>query len=670
MSDHEHSDHCCHHHEPVEPREAPPGAVWTCPMHPEVERDGPDSCPICGMALEPRAPTLDDSNPELDDMQRRMWIAAALTVPLVVLTMGHMLAPVARLAAGSWGPWLELVLATPVVLWAGWPFFVRGWQSIRSRNLNMFTLIAMGVTVAYLYSVTAVVMPTVFPTALRQADGRVGLYFEAAAVIVTLVLVGQVLELRARARTGAAVRELLALTPEIARGIAADGDERAVALDEVRVGDRLRVKPGEKIPVDGTVRDGSGRVDESMVTGEPTPVAKAVGDAVIGGTVNGTGSLVVEAEKVGADSLLARIVDLVAQAQRSRAPIQRLADRVASVFVPAVIVVAVIAFVVWSLAGQLGMALVSAIAVLIIACPCALGLATPMSIMVATGRAARAGVLFKDAAAIEALRDVDTLVFDKTGTLTEGRPSLVSVVTRESVDEDDMLALAAALESRSEHPLANAIVDGAKERGVPRYEADSFESITGQGVRGEVAGRNVAVGNRVLLEDLGIDTSDLDADALRQRGETGVYVAADRRLLGMFGIADPIKDSAKDTLDALHAEGLELVMLTGDEEATARVVAESLGIDRVIAGVRPDEKHDVIADLQSRGHRVAMAGDGINDAPALARADVGIAMGTGTDVAIESAPVTLVRGDLGGLLRARALSRATVRNIRQNLAFA
>jgi Cu+-exporting ATPase len=658
--------------EPVGPPPPAERLEWTCPMHPEIVRDAPGSCPICGMALEPRTVTrevLDD--PELRDMTRRLWLGALLSLPLLVVAMGPHLGLLPDL--GRAGQWLELLLATPVVLWGGWPFFVRAWQSVLHRSPNMFTLIGLGVAVAYGFSLVAVVLPGVFPPAFRDAHGRVGLYFEAAAVIVTLVLLGQVLELRARRRTGAALRALLDLAPRTARRIEGDA-ERDVPLDDVQPGDRLRVRPGEKVPVDGEVVEGRSSIDESMLTGEPIPVEKERGATVIGGTVNGTGSLVMVARRVGADTLLAQIVQLVASAQRSRAPIQRLADRVAAWFVPAVLVAAVLAFVAWATWGPspaLAYGLVNAIAVLIIACPCALGLATPMSIMVAVGRAATLGVLFRDAAAIERLRDVDTLVLDKTGTLTTGKPELVTVRAT-AIAERELLALAAGLERGSEHPLAAAVVAGAAQRGVQAAPVEEFASRTGMGVSGRVAGRQVALGNRALLAELGIEPGDFadEAERLRGEGQTVVLVAVDGRVTGLLGVADPIKETAREALAALRAEGLRIVMVTGDGRATAAAVAGRLGIAEVEAEVLPAHKVDVVRRLQREGRVVAMAGDGVNDAPALAAADVGIAMGTGTDVAMESAAVTLVKGDLRGIVRARRLSRATVRNIRQNLFFA
>jgi Cu+-exporting ATPase len=644
-------------------------------MHPEIVQSGPGDCPICGMALEPKTITAAEvENPELADMTRRFWVAAALSAPLVVLAMTGM--SIAWIGHGVRG-WLELLLATPVCLWAGWPLLVRGVRSVRSRNLNMFTLIALGVVVAYTFSVVAVAAPGVFPRAFLGDIGEPPVYFEAAAVIVTLVLLGQVLELRARASTGRAIRMLLNLAPAVARRLTGrEGtQEEEVPLADVVPGDRLRVRPGEKVPVDGVVVDGGGSIDESMVTGESIPVHKQPGDRVIGATVNGTGSFVMRAERVGRDTLLARIVALVGEAQRSRAPIQRLADVVASYFVPTVVVVAVGTFVFWSLAGpepRLAYGLVNAVSVLIIACPCALGLATPMSIMVASGRGATMGVLFRNAEAIEILERVDTLALDKTGTLTQGRPELATVSWLDGANEREVLALAASLEQGSEHPLAGAIVRGAKARGLGLERVEFFESETGHGVRGRVAGRVVAVGSQAYLGTLRIDVADLArrADALRQDGQSVMFVAIDGRPAGLLGVTDPIKVSASEAIRALHAAGLRLVMLTGDHTATARAVARRLGLDEVRAEVAPDAKAAAVRAMQAEGRKVAMAGDGINDAPALAAADVGIAMGTGTDVAMESAGVTLVKGDLRGIVRARRLSRLTIRNIRQNLFFA
>jgi Cu+-exporting ATPase len=657
---------------PQPPEPAAPGRRWTCPMHPEVVRDAPGSCPICGMALEPMEISAEEEeSAELADMRRRFRVSAVLTLPLFVLAMSEMWRP---LHGRGW-LWLQLALATPVVLWGGWPFFERGWASLVSRRLNMFTLIALGTAAAYGYSVLAVLAPAWFPAAFRGHGGAIAVYFEAAAVIVTLVLLGQVLELRARSRTGAAIRALLGLAPRTARRIEAGGAERDVPLDAVVPGDLLRIRPGEKIPVDGVVTEGRSAVDESMLTGEPMPVEKDPGDRVVGATVNQTGGLVIRADKVGAETLLAQIVRMVAEAQRSRAPIQRLADRVSAWFVPAVIAVAVVAFVAWAAFGpepRLAYALVNAVAVLIIACPCALGLATPMSIMVATGRGAQAGVLFKNAEAIEQLRAVDTLVVDKTGTLTEGRPRLSAVEVAPGTDANELLRLAASLERGSEHPLAAAIVAGAEARGLALAAPERFESHTGRGVSGAVGERRVALGNVRLLDELGIAPGPLAAraEALRADGQTAMFVAVDGRAAGLVAVADPIKATTPEAIRRLQEDGIRVVMLTGDSRTTAQAVAKRLGLDEVVAEVLPEEKAAHVRELQAGGRCVAMAGDGVNDAPALAQADVGIAMGTGTDVAMESADVTLVRGDLRGIVRARSLSRATLRNIRQNLFFA
>jgi Cu+-exporting ATPase len=649
---------------------------YTCPMHPEIIRDEPGDCPICGMALEPVTVSAEEPpNPELIDMTRRFWVGAALTVPLLVITMGELVPGLAAILRGSWNPWTQLALATPVVLWAGWPFFERGWKSVVTRNLNMFTLIAIGTGTAYLYSLTAVLAPDMFPDGFRDHAGNVGLYFEAAAVITVLVLLGQVLELRARERTSGALRALLDLAPKTARRLGKDGEEEEVPLDLVQSGDRLRVRPGDSLPVDGVVVEGHSSVDESMVTGEPIPVEKTAGAAVIGGTINGTGSLIMRAEKVGRDTMLARIVQMVADAQRSRAPIQRLADSIAGYFVPAVILVAVLAFAAWAFLGPppaLAYALLAAVSVLIIACPCALGLATPMSIMVGVGRGAQAGVLIKNAEALERFEKVDTLVVDKTGTLTQGKPELKEVIASGDVDEEELLALAASLERASEHPLAEAIVAGAKARGVALADASAFESVTGKGVMARVGDREVALGNAGLMADRGIDTSGLEqrAESLRGDGATVMFVAVDGKAAGLVAVADPIKETTPAALRALKAEGIHVVMLTGDNRTTAEAVAKKLGIEEVEAGVLPDHKNEVVRRLRAAGRVVAMAGDGVNDAPALAQADIGIAMGGGTDVAIESAGVTLVKGDLNGIVRALRLSRATMRNIRQNLFFA
>ncbi|HMJ14663.1 MAG TPA: heavy metal translocating P-type ATPase [Polyangiaceae bacterium] len=656
----------------AQPERATAGTQWTCPMHPEILRDAPGSCPKCGMALEPLHVSTDDTeNPELAGMRRRLWVSALLSAPLFVTGMAEMLPgqPLPTLPAQ-----VQLALATPVVLWGGFPFFVRGWQSLVTRNLNMFTLIALGIGVAYGFSVVAALAPGLFPAEFRDHAGRAPIYFEAAAVITTLVLVGQVLELRARSRTSAALRALLGLAPKHTRRIGTDGSEADVPLDEVQPGDRLRIRPGEKVPVDGAVLEGESAVDESMVTGEPMPVEKSRGTRLIGGTINGTGGLVMRAERVGADTLLAQIVRMVGEAQRSRAPIQKLADSVAGVFVPGVIGIAAVTFAVWAVLGpepRFTYALVNAVAVLIIACPCALGLATPMSIMVATGKAATRGVLFKNAEAIEVLRDVDTLIVDKTGTLTLGKPKLKSVEATAELPAERMLALAAALERGSEHPLAAAIVQGASERGVPELGVSDFQSITGKGVTGEVEGHRIALGNARLLEQLGIANRLADrADTLRAQGETVMYVAVDGSAAGLVSVADPIKENTERAIRELHAAGVRIVMLTGDSERTAQAVAKKLGIDAVFADVLPDQKADKVRQLQAEGRVVAMAGDGVNDAPALARAHVGIAMGSGTDVALQSAGVTLVQGDLLGILRARRSSQQTMANIEQNLFFA
>jgi Cu+-exporting ATPase len=650
---------------------------WTCPMHPEIVRDQPGACPICGMALEPRRVTLDEQNPELDDMWRRFRVSVTLTAPLLLLMVSDMLPgrPLHAALGARAAAWLQALLATPVVLWGGWPFFDRAWRSVVNRHLNMFTLIGLGTGTAYLYSAAALLAPGWFPPSFHAHNGELPLYFEPAAVIVTLVLLGQLLELRARSRTSAAIRGLLALTPPVAHRIGEDGTEQDVALESVHVGDRLRVRPGERVPVDGIVRDGASVVDESMVTGESIPVEKSQGSAVTGGTVNGTGTFVMEATRVGADTLLARIVSLVGEAQRSRAPIQRLADTVSAWFVPAVVAVAVLTFVVWTLVGpepRFAHGLVNAVAVLIIACPCALGLATPMSIMVGTGRAAEVGVLFRSAEALEILERVDTIVIDKTGTLTEGRPRLTSMAAVPGVDEDTLLTLTASVEQVSEHPVAAAIVAAARERGVSLVDPRQFRSHTGQGVTADVDGRSVVAGTRALLDANHAPAEQLDqlAERLRQQGQTVVLVAIDGQPAGVIGVADPIKSSTAAAVSALTAEGLRLVMLTGDNRVTASAVAQTLGIDRVEAEVLPERKASVVKALQASGSKVAMAGDGINDAPALAQADVGIAMGTGTDIAMQSASVTLVKGDLTGIVRARTLSRATMTNIRQNLFFA
>ncbi|MEK6683905.1 MAG: heavy metal translocating P-type ATPase, partial [Nitrospirota bacterium] len=651
--------------------------LYTCPMHPEIEQDGPGSCPKCGMALEPRAGAAEEDTRELDDMTRRFWVSAVLAIPVLFSAMAAEFWPgaMAEIINPNLRQWIEMVLATPVVLWGGWIFYVRAWQSVVTRNLNMFTLIGLGVSIAWTYSVIATVASGIFPAAVFNEMGVVPVYFEAAAVITALILLGQVLELRARSRTNAAIKLLLGLAPNTARIIREDGKEEDIPLEYVKVGDTLRVRPGEKVPVDGTVVNGRSNVDESMVTGEPIPVEKTAGERLIGATVNGTGSLLMKAEKVGADTLLSQIVHRVAEAQRSRAPIQKLADTVSGYFVPAVVVIAIITFIVWYAWGPepaLAYAIINAVAVLIIACPCALGLATPMSIMVGTGKGAMMGVLFKNAEALEVLRKVDTLVMDKTGTLTEGKPKLVAVTTIEGVDEKEALKLGATLERASEHPLAEAIVRGAEEKGITLGQTNNFQSVTGKGATGEVEGHQVALGNLKLLESLGIDAGGLPQQADRQRseGQTVMFLSIDGKAVGLIGVADPIKETTPEAIRDLHGEGIQVVMLTGDNRKTAEAVAGKLKIDQVQAEVLPEQKADVVKKLQAEGRIVAMAGDGINDAPALAQAQVGIAMGTGTDVAMESAGVTLVKGDLRGIVRARRLSRATMRNIRQNLFFA
>ena len=665
----------------VEPPAAAPPAgqkiEYTCPMHPEVVRDAPGACPICGMALEPRTATLEDDNSELNDMKRRFWVSAALSLPLLALAMSEMLpGDPLRMAIGpGLVSWVQLLLATPVVLWGGWPFFVRAWYSIVTRNLNMFTLIGLGVAVAFIYSLVATLLPQIFPASFRDHMGNVPVYFEAAAVITTLVLLGQVLELKARSSTSAALRALLGLAPKTARRVLRDGTEEDVPLDHVMKGDHLRVRPGEKIPVDGVVLEGSSAVDESMVTGEPIPVEKQMGHRVIGATVNGTGSLVMQAERVGSETLLSQIVQMVAEAQRSRAPIQKLADLVSGYFVPIVILIAIVTFFVWATIGpepRMAYAIINAVAVLIIACPCALGLATPMSIMVATGKGAHAGVLFRNAEAIEVLREIDTLVVDKTGTLTEGKPKLVTVQATPGFDETTVLQLAASLERGSEHPLAAAIVSGAQERGVALVKAESFDSVTGKGVKGTVNGHQVALGNRALVNDLGVNAAELidRAEQYRAEGQTVMFVVVDGKAAGFLGVADPIKESTPEAIRQLHDQRIRVVMLTGDSRTTAEAVARRLNIDEVVAEVLPNQKAEIVKRFQSEGRKVAMAGDGINDAPALAQAHVGIAMGTGTDVAMESAGVTLVKGDLRGIVRAIRLSRATMKNIKENLFFA
>jgi Cu+-exporting ATPase len=651
---------------------------YVCPMHPEVVRDEPGSCPICGMALEPRTITLEDEpNPELADMTRRFWISAALSLPLFLVAMSDMIPgqPLQHLVSPRLLTWFQFVLATPVVLWGGWPFFERGWRSVVNRSPNMFTLIAIGVGAAYGYSVIATLFPDIFPPSFHGHSGTVAVYFEAAAIITTLVLLGQVLELRARGQTSSAIKALLGLSPKTARLIRDGGEEEDVSLDRVKVGDRLRVRPGERVPVDGVVLDGASSIDESMVTGEPIPVEKSPGSKVTGGTVNGTGSVVIQAQRVGSETLLAQIVRMVSEAQRTRAPIQRLADVVSGYFVLAVLVVAGLTFVIWALFGpepRMVYAIVNAVAVLIIACPCALGLATPMSIMVGVGRGATEGVLIKNAEALEILEKVGTLVVDKTGTLTQGKPQLSEVVAAGETNHKEILRLAASIERASEHPLAAAIVEAAEREGLQLADTEEFRSLTGRGVTGKVEGRSIALGNIKLFEELSIDATPLRprAEELRAEGHTVMFVALDNRLAGLVAVADPIKQSTPEAIEILHREGIKIVMLTGDSRTTAEAVARRLSIDQVEAEVLPEQKVSVVKRLQDEGQIVAMAGDGVNDAPALAQAHVGIAMGTGTDVAIESAHITLVKGDLRGIAKARRLSRATMRNIRQNLFFA
>ena len=683
----DHSHHCSGDHEKPSGDDrtydrVPPGysgVVYTCPMHPQVRQTKPGACPLCGMGLEQESATAEDEgpNPELVDFSHRLWVALAFSVPLLILTMTPYIGVMAvrdffgeRLSL-----WIELVLATPVILWSGWPFFARGYISFRTMNLNMFSLIGMGVGAAYIFSIVAVLVPGIFPEGFRDSEGNVGVYFEAAAVIVTLVLLGQVMELRAREGTGKAIRALLDMAAKSARLIRPDGTEEEVALEDVKVGDHLRVRPGDKVPVDGVVVEGRSSIDESMISGEPVPVEKVEGDKVTGATINGTGSLVMEATRVGADTTLSQIVEMVANAQRSRAPIQKFADMVAGKFVPAVIAVAALSFVAWAIWGPapaLSYALVSAVAVLIIACPCALGLATPMSIMTATGRGAQLGVLIKNAEALERFAKVDTLIVDKTGTLTEGKPRLVAVLPESGHDETEVLRLAATLEKGSEHPLAEAIVSGAEARNVMLGKADDFEAVTGKGVKGVVDGKPVALGNAKLLEELGLDGGHLMevANSRRDEGETVMFVVLNGAVAGLVSVADPVKETTPAALKALHAAGFRIIMATGDNERTAKAVAGKLGIDEIRADVLPEDKASIIRELQSQGRKVAMAGDGVNDAPALAQADVGIAMGTGADVAIESAGFTLVKGNLDGIVRARRLSQATMRNIKQNLFFA
>jgi len=667
--------HTASHTDPVDDKTT---AIYTCPMHPEIQQKGPGNCPICGMVLEPMVAQIEDSeDEELIYMNRRFWISALLSIPLFILAMTADLLPS---LLPSWlsmqtVQWISFFLATPVVLWGGWPFFVRGWNSVRTWNLNMFTLISLGVSVAWVYSVIALFFPQLFPVTMHMEGGLIDVYFESAAVIITLVLLGQVLELRARSQTNSAIQMLLGLAPNTARIVREDGTEEDIALEEVMVGDVLRIRPGDKVPVDGVVIEGESNIDEAMVTGEPLAVTKRTGDTLIGATVNTTGTLLMRTEKIGADTLLSQIVDMVAQAQRSRAPIQKLADVVAGYFVPIVVIIAILAFAGWLIWGpepRLAYAIVSAVAVLIIACPCALGLATPVSIMVGTGRGAAAGVLIKNAEALETLEKVDTLVVDKTGTLTEGHPKLVTIEVKKGIDENELLQKVATLERASEHPLAQAIVEGATERNLELGKTADFKSITGQGVTGVVDDVEVAIGNVKLLESLGVEAYDLPniAEQYRQEGQTVMLIALDGKAAGVVGVTDPIKESTPEAIAQLHAQGIKIVMLTGDNETTAQAVAKKLNIDQVQAEVSPEEKSKVVESLQAQGHHVAMAGDGINDAPALARAHVGIAMGTGTDVAMESAGVTLIKGDLLGIVRAIKLSHATMSNIRQNLFFA
>ncbi|MCY0150842.1 MULTISPECIES: copper-transporting P-type ATPase [Hoeflea] len=655
------------------------GAVYTCPMHAQVRQTRPGSCPICGMGLELETAAMaeDGPNPELVDFTRRFWVGTVLTIPLLVFTMGPYLGfgSVRDIFGERMTLWIELVLGTPVVLWCGWPFLVRGWNSFRHMNLNMFSLISMGVLAAWLFSIVAVLFPSIFPEGFRDSEGHVGVYFEAAAVIVTLVLLGQIMELRAREGTGKAIRALLDMAAKTARVIRKDGSEEEIPLEDVQVGDRLRVRPGDKVPVDGVVVDGRSSVDESMISGEPVPVEKTLGDMLTGATINGTGSMIMEAKRVGSDTMLSQIVQMVSNAQRSRAPIQKYADQVAGFFVPVVIGIAVLSFIAWAIWGPapaLSYALIAAVAVLIIACPCALGLATPMSIMTATGRGAQAGVLIKNAEALELFEKVDTLIVDKTGTLTEGKPKLVAVLPEVGHDEAEVLRLAASLERGSEHPLAEAIVRGAVERNVNMTDATDFEAVTGKGVKGKVDGRSVALGNLALISDMGLDGGDLavKANARRDAGETVMFVVLDDAVAGLVSVADPVKETTREALKALCMLGFRIIMATGDNERTAKAIGAQLGIDEIRADVLPEDKARIIKELQAQGRKVAMAGDGVNDAPALAQADVGIAMGTGADVAIESAGITLVKGNLDGIVRARRLARATMGNIRQNLFFA
>ncbi|WP_292958917.1 copper-translocating P-type ATPase [Nitrosomonas sp.] len=678
---HNHEEHsCCHHegHEKKERSAPPPGVdvIYTCPMHPEIRQEGPGNCPICGMALEPETITGDEGeNPELKDFRKRFWIGVLLTIPVFVLEMGSHLFGLHGLIEEATSNWIQLILATPVVLWSGWPFFERAYASVKTKNLNMFTLIAMGTGVAWIYSIVATITPGIFPEAFRAEGGSVPVYFEAAAVIIVLVLLGQILELKARERTGGAIKALLGLAPKTAHRIDENGDAQEISIQDIQVGDLLRIRPGEKVPVDGIVTEGKSHVDESMVTGEPMPVEKMDGSKVIGATVNANGSLIIRAEKVGQDTMLSQIVKMVADAQRSRAPIQRMADSVAGWFVPAVMVIALLSFFGWFVLGpspSFSYALIAAVSVLIIACPCALGLATPMSIMVGVGRGAKAGVLIKNAEALEIMEKVDTLIVDKTGTLTQGRPALTDIVSADGFKDDEILMIAAALEQGSEHPLAEAIVRAAEDQGLSFLKVQDFESVTGKGVQGNVDGKVIALGNHKMMDVAGADISGLkeQADDLRESGATAMFIAVDGRAAGIIAVSDPIKETTPQAIKDIHRAGLKVVMLTGDNETTARAVAEKLGIDEVHADVLPEDKSRIVQELRDKGAIVAMAGDGVNDAPALAAAHVGIAMGTGTDVAMESAGVTLLKGDLNGIATAIQLSQATMSNIRQNLFFA
>ncbi len=677
METNNHSAHCKHHAKKKAPTTSDPTAIYTCPMHPEVQQVGPGSCPKCGMALEPLHPTTEADDSEYKDMKKRFIVSVLFAIPVMFLAMGDMLPgkPVSSLLPAGWRPYLELLLSLPVCLWAAYPFYERAIASLKSRNLNMFTLIGLGVSVAFIYSTVAVLAPDIFPDAFKDASGHVAIYFEAAVTIVALILLGQVLELKARSQTNEAVKKLLGLAAKTAKRINQNGDIEEVGLEHIQVGDRLKVFPGDKVPLDGVIIEGKSTVDESMISGEPVPVEKEEGSQVVGATINGTGSFIMRAEKVGAETLLARIVQMVSEAQRSRAPIQKLADKVSAYFVPAVVLVAIFTFIIWSLFGPdpaMSFALVNAVAVLIIACPCALGLATPISIMVSTGRGAQQGILFKNAEAIEVMRDVTTLVVDKTGTLTEGKPRLVTVKVTSNISEEDFLVKVASLENSSEHPLAQSIVKGALEKGIKLVDATDFDSITGKGVRGKVSGSEILLGNKKLMLEQGFDLSEFseEVENLRGEGQTVMFAAIDNKFAGFIGVMDPIKESTVSAIQALHKEGLKIVMLTGDSETTAKAVAKKLGIEKVIADVLPEQKVSAVQELLDKGELVAMAGDGINDAPALAKASVGIAMGTGTDVAMESAGVTLVKGDLNAILKARQISQETMKNIKQNLFFA